>query len=139
MLSKSIHIAACALLAFALALPGARAADIAVGPTTLSGTLAYRERIALPPGAEAIVQLLDVSRADAPAVVVAEQRFAIERQVPIPYRLAYDPATIEARNAYSVSARIVIGERTLFASDRITPVITHERGNTANVLLKMRK
>ena len=55
---------------------------------TLNGTLTYRQRIAIPPQTEATVRLVDVSRADAPATVIAETRFKTEgRQVPLPFRL----------------------------------------------------
>ena len=140
MLSRILKIAGSALLALALALPGgipaANAASPAAIPATVFGKLSYRERIALPPGSEAIVQLLDTSRADAPATVVAEQRIAIGGQVPIHYRLDYDAATIDPRHRYTVSARIVNGERLLFVSDTVTPVITRGSPGQADLLLK---
>src|SRR5258708_34753519 len=39
----------------------------------VTGTVTYRQRIALPRQAVVQVQLLDVSKADAPAIVIAEQ------------------------------------------------------------------
>src|SRR6516225_3433270 len=52
---------------------------------TISGNVAYRERIALPENAVLIVQLQDVSFADAPAKVIAEQKITFAgRQVPLP-------------------------------------------------------
>ena len=39
----------------------------------VTGSVTYRERIALPPTAVVQVRLVDVSRADAPAVLIAEQ------------------------------------------------------------------
>ena len=47
------------------------------GPA-VSGTVAYRERIALPPNAAIEVKLQDVSLQDAPAKTVAETVFAAE-------------------------------------------------------------
>src|SRR5690606_2626482 len=77
---------------------------------TLSGTVLYRERIALPREARLAVRISDVSRMDAPALVVAEIDVATKgRQVPIPFEIAYDPARIDARGRYAVSARIVDG------------------------------
>ena len=144
MLSRILKIAGSALLALALALPGgipaanaaSPAAEPAAIPATVFGKLSYRERIALPPGSEAVVQLLDTSRADAPATVVAEQRIAIGGQVPIPYRLDYDAATIDPHHRYTVSARIVNGERLLFVSDTAPPVITRGSPGQADLLLK---
>lgn len=139
MLSTALRITLCALLALLLAMTAAHAGDKTATPATISGTLAYRERIALPPGAEVIVQLLDASRADAPATVVAERRRSVERQVPIPFSLDFDRAAIDARRHYVLSARIVIGERQLFASDRPVPVLTQGRETVAKLLLKMTK
>jgi len=66
----------------------------------VSGTVAYRERIALPPTAVIKVQLVDVSRADAPAVVVGEQLIeAGGRQVPFAFKIPYDPARIDQHYA----------------------------------------
>jgi len=47
--------------------------DAAAAPAMVTGTVTYRERIALPPTAVITGQLVDVSRADAPAVVIGEQ------------------------------------------------------------------
>ena len=60
---------------------------------TLSGTVAYRERIALPPDAVLTVRLLDVSRADAASVTLGETRVETDgRQVPLPFTVRYDGA-----------------------------------------------
>ena len=75
MFPRIMKIAGCAMLAVALALPGgvhaAEQATAATIPAVVNGTLTYRERIALPPGSSAIVQLLDTSRADTQARPVA--------------------------------------------------------------------
>jgi len=46
----------------------------APGRRVVRGSVAWRERIAVPPEAELIVRLLDVSRAEAPATVLAVKR-----------------------------------------------------------------
>ncbi|MCG6282610.1 YbaY family lipoprotein, partial [Vibrio diabolicus] len=74
---------------------------------TVSGTMAYRERIALSDNAVVTVTLQDVSLMDAPAKVIATQTFETKgKQVPFAFELAYDSAQIDARHTYSVSARI---------------------------------
>lgn len=74
---------------------------------TLNGTVAYRERMALPPGARVHVDLSDVSRMDAPAIVIDQVDIKTEaRQVPIPFSLSYDPARLMPNGRYAVSARI---------------------------------
>ena len=73
----------------------------------VSGTLIYREREALPEDARIHVQLLDVSRMDAPATVLSEETFSSDgRQVPIPFTLTFKPAGIDARHHYAVRAEI---------------------------------
>jgi heat shock protein HslJ len=63
------------------------------------GTITYRQRIALTPNAVLEV-LLDVSRADAAAVTMAEQTIKpASQQVPIAFDLT--PSTIKERNRYN--------------------------------------
>jgi uncharacterized lipoprotein YbaY len=67
----------------------------------ITGTVAYRVRMALPPEAAIDVQLEDVSRADVPAILVAENNFAAEgKQVPIAFHLPYNAAEIHANHRY---------------------------------------
>ena len=74
---------------------------------TVSGKIAYRERIALPPSAQIEVKLDDVSLADAPARTIARQAFGADgQQVPIAFLLRFDRSAIEAKHSYAVSARI---------------------------------
>jgi heat shock protein HslJ len=104
----------------------------AAAQAAVTGTVTYRERSALPPTATVTVQLLDVSRADAPAAVIAEQVIQADgKQVPFSFSLAYDPAQIDPRHTYSVRATIKDGDRLLFTSAQAYPVITN--GNPTNV------
>ncbi|KJY83502.1 lipo-like protein [Vibrio galatheae] len=92
---------------------------------TISGTLVYRERIALPPDAMVTVVLQDVSLADAPAKVIAKHKFETNgAQVPLAFDLAYRTDKINPRHRYSVSARIEIGGQLHFITDTSYPVIT---------------
>ena len=75
----------------------------------LTGTVTYRQRIALPPDAVIDVQLQDVSLQDVAATVIASERYiAGGRQAPFPYELAYDPAGIDPGRTYAVAARITV-------------------------------
>ena len=98
---------------------------------TVTGTVAYRERIALTPEAVVEVQLLDVSLADASAKQIAIQTINPKHQVPIPFDLRYDPAAIDERMTYAVRATIREGERLMFTTDRSYRVLT--RGNPDHV------
>jgi heat shock protein HslJ len=93
----------------------------------ITGVVIYRQRIALPEDAVVQVQLRDVSLMDVASQLLGEEVIQTNgRQVPIPYRVAYDPGEIDERNTYSMSARIEDGAgKLLFISDTVTPVITH--------------
>ncbi len=96
-----------------------------VSMKTITGTVAYRERIALPPNAVVTVTLQDVSLADAPAKVIAKQTFETEgKQVPFAFELNYDSNDIQAKHTYSVRARIDVEDKLRFISDTRYAVIT---------------
>lgn len=114
----------------AAAMPSAPA-----GLVTLSGTASYRERIALPADARLAVRISDVSRMDVAAPVIAETQIATEgRQVPLAFSLDYDPARIDPRGRYAVSARITDrAGRLIWITD--THVGLPARGQTVELLL----
>lgn len=104
---------------------------------SITGTVFYRERIALPDNAVVTVKLQDVSLADAPAKVIAEHQFETNgAQVPFDFVLAYDTSKIEARNRYSVSARIEVDGKLRFITDTSYQVIT-DANTTDNVNLRL--
>lgn len=105
-------IAAVAASVAFLGLPAPAMADGAA----LDGTVTYRERMALPPGAVIEVALVDVSLADAPARTIAETSVTPQTQVPVAYHLAYDPAQIVHGHSYALQARITLDGRLLFAT-----------------------
>jgi putative lipoprotein len=83
------------------------------------------------------VQLLDVSRADAPAVVLGEQLIQAEgRQAPFVFAIVYDAARIQPQMSYAVGARIEDGGRLLFISDQRYAVLT--RGAPTHVDMVLR-
>ena len=108
-------------------------------PTALSGvvtgSVTYRERIALPPDAVVQVALLDVSRMDVAATLIAEQTLVAEVQVPIGFALAYDPALIDPRLVYAVRATIKSGDNFLFVTDTHYPVLTRGHGEHVDLVL----
>jgi putative lipoprotein len=81
------------------------------------------------------VKLLDVSRADARAVTIAEQIIRTTgQQVPIEFELRYDPRRIEERNRYSIQARILQDNQPRFISAQPYLVITGGHPNRVNVV-----
>ena len=119
--------AAAALLAMA----GTALAEAGVirGQATTGGP------IELKPGTVLEVELLDVSRADAPGEKRGSVSVPVRRLGPIPFVLSYDPAAIEAGNRYAVSARLVQDGRVTMQSEGATPVLTGGAGTTAEIAL----
>jgi putative lipoprotein len=99
----------------------------------ISGTVSYRERIALPPDAAVEIVLLDVSRMDVAATTIAEQTIDPAGQIPIHFELVYDTAAIDQGMQYAVRATIKRHGNYLFVTDRSHPVLT--RGNPDRVEL----
>ncbi|HQR10779.1 MAG TPA: YbaY family lipoprotein [Casimicrobiaceae bacterium] len=100
----------------------------------VSGTVTYRQRVALPPDAIVQVQLQDMSRADSAARTIGETTIPTAgAQAPIPYRIEYDPSAIDPSHGYAVRATITVGDRLLFASTKVHPVLTRGAGNDAVV------
>ena len=101
----------------------------------LDVTVTYRERIALPPDAVVEVELLDTSRADAPSIRMSSQRFRLTG-VPQSFQIGYDPALIDERFTYTVAARILSGDATLFRSTTATPVLTRGAPDAVELTLE---
>lgn len=109
------------------------------GPSAnlVTGTVTYRERIALPPTAVVTVRLVDVSLADAPSVLVAEQVITTAgRQVPFEFALEYDASRIQPSHTYAVQVRIEDGGRLLFISDTMNPVITRGAPTRVDIVVR---
>jgi putative lipoprotein len=107
-------------IALALSLAACASTGVPAERTlAVTGSIAYRERIALPPTAQIEVRLDDVSRADAPATNMATQSFASEgKQVPFAFTLTVDRADIDPRHSYAVSARITDADgKLMFITD----------------------
>ncbi|SLN31584.1 META domain protein [Falsiruegeria litorea R37] len=114
------------------------ALSVAMGTTAMAGTItgsaSYRERIALPPEAVLDVRLVDISRQDVAATVLSSKRYAMTG-VPTEFSLEYDDALIDERFSYAVQASVYVGDRLLFTSDTVHPVLTRGQGDTAEVVM----
>ena len=107
---------------------------------TVTGTITYREKIALPTQGVAItVKVEDVSRADAPAVTIGEQIINNPgHQVPIPFEVQYDSGEIDERYTYALRVRIKVDGKLWFINTSRYEVIT--RGNpTSNIEVIVQK
>ena len=102
----------------------------------LTGTITYRERIALPPDARVEIQLVDATDEDQTAPILAERLIDQPGQVPIAFSLSYDPATIKASRTYALRVRIRVDEDIWFASPFDLRVLTGGNPNQLEVQLE---
>ena len=104
-------------------------------PATLTVTVFYRERIAMPPNAALVVTLADVSRADAPAETVASRRIDEPGNVPIDVELTYDPSIIDERFTYAVRATIEVDGDMWWSSTQAHHVLTRGAPDHVEVMV----
>ena len=103
---------------------------------SVTGSVTYRERIALTEGAILVVELRDVSYADASAPLIARQTISDPGQVPVNFKVRYNREDIDSRNTYSIQARIVESDgRLAFTNDTAYEVITHGNPDKVDMLL----
>ena len=112
-------------------IPSGRPPDASV-----SGSVTYRERLALSQGATLVVELRDVSYADAPAPLIARQTVSGPGQVPIEFRVEYSRGDINAGHRYSIGGKIVESDgRLAFINDTAYEVITRGNPDKVDMLL----
>ena len=104
--------------------------------SSVSGTVAYRERLALTPDATLVVELRDVSYADGPAALIARQTISGPGQVPIKFKVEYNREDIDSRNRYAITAKIIESDgRLAFINDTAYEVITRGNPDKVDMLL----
>ena len=96
-----------------LLMPGTLAAE----EIAMTGEVSYRERIALPPNAMLTVRLSDVSLADAPESVIAEQKIDPAGQVADTVRDEVRSGGHPAQLSYALQARITVDDTLWFIND----------------------
>ncbi|SQI38499.1 Uncharacterised protein [Leminorella richardii] len=123
--------------ALAAALVGCSAADQAPTGPQVTGSVAYRERIALPKNANVTVTLADISRADAPARVLSSVTFPAKgKQVPFSFSLPYKPEQLVGAQTVSLFATISVDGKLLYTSTSVNEVLTNGSPAERNVLLE---
>ncbi len=119
-----------------------RAAGSPTGTNTgitgqVTGTITYRQRIALTSRAVVEVKLLDISRLRGPRITIAQESIKpAGRQVPIAFELTYDKWRVGPRGSYSIQVRILDRGRVRFRTTDDYRVITGGHPNTVNVIVK---
>lgn len=104
-------------------------------PETLSGTATWRERMALPSGAQLEVVLEDISLADAPATMLGQTLIDNPGNPPVEFQLEYDPARIEPGHRYALRARVSLQGQLLLVTDTVHPALEGDN-HTPELLLR---
>ena len=93
--------------------------------TVMTGRVVWQGGdVQLPDGAVLTVTLADTSIADAAWTVISQQIIEDARQLPAAFRLEYDPAEIDERSEYTLSASVDLGDQLLYTNDTVHPVLT---------------
>ncbi|OEF25664.1 YbaY family lipoprotein [Vibrio rumoiensis] len=104
---------------------------------SISGTIAYRERMALPDDAVISVTLEDVSIADKAADIIATDSFITGgKQVPFAFKLDYNANQIIPNHTYAIRAKIAVNGKLRFITDTREAVIT-DANKTQSVSLML--
>jgi putative lipoprotein len=101
----------------------------------ISIMVSQQEYASLPPDAVLEVELLDVSKADAPSVRVASQRLEVG-DFPVTLKLPYDSAAIDDRMTYVVAARLLSGDEVIFRTVTSYPVLTRDAPASADIVMQ---
>ena len=104
-----------------------------LGESAVTGQVKFARDVRLPDGAVVVVSLSDTSLADAPAKELGRAVIDNPGQLPVRFRVAYDPAAINPRNEYSLQARITDGDSLLYVNDTVHPVLTGGAPNNSDV------
>jgi len=103
----------------------------------ISGSVTYRERIALPQDATLTVELLDVSKQDVKAERLAQQSWPVgSRQVPLAFELPFYPADVNPRHSYTLRATLTRSDELLFTTTEHVAVLTQGAGKQAQLVLQ---
>lgn len=114
----------------------AQAAEDTASPK-ITGTVVYRERIALPPDAVVHVRLEAAGPPELPPKRIAEITVPTAgRQVPIAFELPYSASAVDPKKRHFVRATITSGDRTLFASRTPYPVLTKGAPSKVEILVQ---
>lgn len=118
--------------------PQSSTAQSTAAQPSVSGTVVYRERMALPPDAAIEVKLQDVTGTGGTANTIAESVFATGgKQVPIPFQLSYNPSDINPAHKYQVQANIRVNGKLMFTG--VIPYLVITQGAPSQVALLLER
>lgn len=106
-------------------------------PSAVIETLVvYQDTMQLPAGSVLTVTFEEVSRMDAPSMVLAKRTMAVHAMPPYSVPLEYDPTFIEGQNRYAVRARIDNGDALLFISTTHTNPFADDQNGPVEIVVE---
>lgn len=102
---------------------------------TVTVTAALQSPGSLPDGSVLTIELLDVSRADAPSTTLSEQTFHVTA-LPVTTELPYESDLIDDRMTYAVAATLRSGETLLARTTSAHTVLTRGAGDSVEAVLE---
>ena len=87
-------------------------------PPEVTGTVTYRGRAAMPAAAVLEVQLADVSKPNAPAVILARRTYTSLVGPPYHFALRPDVRNLDPHGTYAVQARILVAGKLFMVNTR---------------------
>ena len=103
---------------------------------SITGTITYRDRTALPRDAVATVELREVLRPDLRPVTIARQTISPATRSPIQFSMDYDPSEINARRTYVIDATISAGGRQIYAMRQSASIFNGRPSTNVQLLVE---
>lgn len=102
----------------------------------ITGTVAYRDRSALPRNAVLNVELREIlSYGNSRPITLTRQQYTAARQ-PISFSLDYDPTQIDSRRTYVLHANITSGGRQIYSMRQDAPVLGNNQSQNVQLLVE---
>lgn len=101
----------------------------------ITGTVAYRDRSALPRDAILNVELREVLSYNSRPITLTRQSYTAARQ-PIQFELDFDPTQIDSRRNYVLHANITSGGRQIYSMRQDTPVLGSNPSQNVQLLVE---
>ncbi len=111
------------LLAGAMLVLGCSHQHAEVAPA-VHGVVVSAEKVMLPPNAELRLELVEVTRTDAPDFQMVARAIPVSGELPIRFELPYDRHAIHARHQYELQTKVVADGQVVLVNVKPQPLFT---------------
>lgn len=103
---------------------------------SINVSVAYRERIMLPPGAELKLTLADAAEMDIAAEEIASLTLPVEGGPPYDLTLDYDPGKLNKKGSYVLRATIWEGDKLIFTSTESIEAFKNQDDSPVEIIVR---